>query len=185
MVSPVGTQTTLVYDASGKATAHSLGGFRTSFTRDALGRITHVKNPLLYVRRYSYTLDSNLSSLKDPLGQSTNFAYTDRFELQSVTDALGHSNSFNYDASGNLKADVNPLGHRTSYVYDANNRRLATINPLSFRTSYRYDKYVNVIAVTDAENQQQRPYMTKRTGPERPPIRWAIAAVTPITMLAV
>ncbi len=127
MIDPTGL-TTYSYDALNRLTSMTNNkGQVTSFTYDALGRRTSMTHANGVVTSYSYDAASQLLSLVHQLGTTT-------------------VNSFNYtyDKVGNRKSKTNRDGAH-NYTYDTLNRLIDALNPLPSnpQESYVYDPVGN------------------------------------------
>src|SRR5262249_22046934 len=127
MIDPTGL-TTYSYDALNRLTSMTNNkGQTTTFTYDALGRRTSMTHANGVVTGYTYDVASQLASIAHSLGATTinSFNYT--------YDKVGNRNS---------KADNNGTAN---YTYDALNRLVQAINPLPSNPleSFTYDAVGN------------------------------------------
>jgi RHS repeat-associated protein len=160
---------TLTVSASG--ITHS-SGKSISFTRDQLGRITHITDPAGNVRSYSYDANGDLVSftdsesnttaftynathglltLQDPRGfQAVSNVYDAAGRLASQTDSAGKSLIFDHDLDNRVEIVTDRLGNRTRYEYDARGNTLRSVDAKGNVTSFTYDASDNVLSETDA-----------------------------------
>src|SRR5262249_18931287 len=127
MIDPTGL-TTYSYDALNRLTLMTNNkGQTTTFTYDALGRRSSMTHANGVVTNYSYDAASQLLSIAHHLGTTTidSFAYT-------------------YDKVGNRNSKANNNG-TANYTYDALNRLVQAINPLPSNPleSFTYDAVGN------------------------------------------
>jgi RHS repeat-associated protein len=91
-------QRTKMLDASGT----------TTYTYDALGRLTESVDGHGERTAYEYDLDNHQVKLVYPNGRAVTRVFDGDGRLKSVTDWLGQTTSFSYDADSNLVATVYP-----------------------------------------------------------------------------
>ena len=166
IVDPYGN--TLTYGPNG--IIHS-NGQSVAFTRDALGRITKITDPMGKAISYTYDVNGNLSAVTNRNSETGSFAYNRDHGLTSYTDPAGTLQArYTYDAQGRLIAatDANGqtiqtshdtansqdivtdrLGRKTTYVYDANGDITRIVDPTGAVTTYAYDALGNEAQVTD------------------------------------
>jgi YD repeat-containing protein len=156
---PMGNVTEFHYDGSGNlvsstvtSPAGPVGGAvgvklaKTTYTYDALGRLTNAT-------------DAILDPTDTPTGSAGNSAaFANNGQITSVTDPLGRTMSFAYDTIGRLSSATDPKGNSTAYAYDAN-YNVTTVtttlksdlgNPdLVFAKSFAYDKLNRCTSATD------------------------------------
>ena len=111
MIDPTGL-TTYSYDALNRLTSMTNNkGQTTTFSYDALGRRTSMTHANGVVTNYTYDAASQLLSLSHQLGATT-------------VDSFGYS----YDNVGNRKSKADNNG-TANYTYDTLNRLVQAINP--------------------------------------------------------
>lgn len=165
-------------DASGNSLTIGAAGIihssgkSVTFTRDLLGRITEVTDPMGRKQRYTYDGNGDLVSHADALSNTTRFTYDDAHGLIDILDPLGRRAARNeYDDQGRLVATIDAngkriafehndaaqedvitdrLGNQSRVQYDANGNvtsmeRTVTIEgtPVNARTTYAYDAQGN------------------------------------------
>ena len=108
--------TTWTTDFNQPATVTDALGHTTSFTYDALGRLTEARDPLGNLTRFEHNASGQVTRILDPRGQATDLGY-DLFDLRSVTDPLGRVATFSTDLLGRVAAVTDPLGNLTRYEY--------------------------------------------------------------------
>jgi RHS repeat-associated protein len=99
----------------------------TLYTYDTSGRITQVKDPLLYHQDFS--------------------SYTSNNQPQTVTDARGYNWTFTYDSSGNTLTAEDPNSNTWTYTYNSHNRVLTAKLPSLRQTVFTYDTQDNLTEV--------------------------------------
>lgn len=163
-------------------------GIGVDLTRDGLGRITAITDPMGATQRYAYNGSGDLVAHSDALGHTTRYFYNRDHDLVRVEDPLGRPVvRTEYDADGRVVAAVDALGNRTSYVYDDVAKTTTTTFPdgsvrvmsyddeghvLTRATSgdgadgverYAYDERGNVTAKTDPDGvSEQRTFAGDR-----------------------
>lgn len=157
---PDGTTVALTRDAAGALIEAAEPGQRAQYTRDALGRVTLIRNQGPdYELAYAYDAAYNRTGLTmTSAGQTVlQLAYThdaaDR--LTRLTDVLaGQSVDYTYDAADNLLS-AGSNGARTTYRYDAADRvsgatGLAASGATLFDRSYTLDAAGNLTRLVEA-----------------------------------
>jgi RHS repeat-associated protein len=125
-------------------------GRSTTYTYDALNRLTSSKDALGQTTANTYDAVGNMLSASDELGQATTYTYDRLNRRTKVTDALGHNQTTVYDSVGNVLSIADGLNNITTYGYDAKNRRVSTIDAKGGITSTNYDAIGNVTKITDS-----------------------------------
>jgi RHS repeat-associated protein len=121
-------------------------GDATSFTRDALNRITSItdrnggKTAITYDSASGY-----IASATDPEGNVTRVTYQSQaqgpftfYVPVKVTYADNSSDSFTYDASGNVLTSTDRAGNISKYTYNSRGQVLTATNPAAGITTYTY-----------------------------------------------
>ncbi|MFN8011209.1 MAG: hypothetical protein U0P81_07375 [Holophagaceae bacterium] len=154
-----------------------LNGLRTSFTRDAVGRLTGITPPggetptvigypdLLHATvtqgprttTYAYTPFGKLASIQKPTGEVKTFTYdiADRLTFESVWGHPSPGTSTQYDDPlGRPTRITDPLNVVTVTSYSGTNRTV-TVNPggLNLTTTFSSDGLGRLLQVTDALGQ--------------------------------
>jgi RHS repeat-associated protein len=137
------------YDPAGNLTSRTVGGATTSYTYDALNRLTGISGPTTI--SYGYDNVGNRTSQSTAAG-TTSYSYDAADELTS-TSGPGGTTSYGYDANGNQTSAggwtfaVNLAGQITSasdgttttqYAYDGDGNRLAATTA-GVATNYLWD----------------------------------------------
>lgn len=149
VTSPAGTAAT-AYDAAGRPAATTdPNGNRTTFTYDALDRLTGSTDALGAPSTLAYDASGNLVQTVDRRGALTKLVYDPQRRLVRIIDALGGITDFRYDASGNRTAIIDAAGKTLSFAYDARDR-LASVTDAEGGTSrFSYDANGNLVASVD------------------------------------
>jgi len=120
----------------------------TTYTYDALNRLTSITNNRGVVTSFTYDALGRRTSITHGNGVQTTYTYDAASQLLSLTHRLGaatiNSFTYTYDKVGNRKTKVNRDGSH-NYTYDALNRLAEAINPLPTNPleTYTYDPVGN------------------------------------------
>jgi RHS repeat-associated protein len=146
------THTTLTYDSAGNVqTSIDAEGRVTTFTYDAMNRLTSVVDPLGGTTSYTFDANGNLLTVTDAKGQVTTFAYGSRDRLASSTDPLVNPQTNTYDENGNLTSTTTRKGDTITFAYDAANRLVTKTLPGPEATTFTYDVSDNLTSVVDLD----------------------------------
>ena len=121
------------YDLNGNRTSMIDPTGLTTYSYDALNRLTSMTNNKGQTTTYTYDALGRRTSMTHANGVVTNYTYDAASQLLSIAHQLGATplNSFNYSydkvGNRNSKADNNGTAN---YTYDALNRLTQAINPL-------------------------------------------------------
>ena len=144
-VNGVGVMTRTEYDAEGRKqyqsypfTSTDIG---TTFTYDALGRLTRETNPDGTSRTRDYDDATSSVTVRDEEGRATvltvrGFGHPDDARLVSVVDAHQQEWRYSYDAIGNLVQVVTPTGHARTWLRNANGQVTSETHPESGTVLY-------------------------------------------------
>ncbi|WP_026369729.1 hypothetical protein [Kallotenue papyrolyticum] len=110
------------YDLAGRRVALRDGSGTTSFTYDALGRITAVRAPQTGTVTYQYDARGWRSSLIYPDGTRIGYRYTGDGHLQAVEHQGHRLAAYHYDRAGRLAQAQLANGIVTTYHYDRADR---------------------------------------------------------------
>ena len=106
------------YDKDGQRSTMTDGTGTTTYTRDALHRLTKVKDGAGQTVKYKYDLVGNLTKIIYPSGNKVKRTYDLANRLTAVTDWLGHKTTFTYDADSNLVTETYPNSVKAQLTYD-------------------------------------------------------------------
>jgi RHS repeat-associated protein len=134
----------------GNVTGANPDDYATTSTYDAAGRLLTETDPLGNTTTYTYDAVGNKTSVKDANNHSTSYGYDGLNRLSSVTAPGGAVTAYTYDAAGNLLTRTDANNHATTYVYDAANRLTTMTLPLSRQWTYEYDAAGNRTKMIDA-----------------------------------
>ncbi|HCE45998.1 MAG TPA: hypothetical protein DET40_20830 [Lentisphaeria bacterium] len=118
------------YSAFGQTSFQDELGEWTYATRDDLGSITTIRDPLNNVNQMEYDLDNRLTKTIDPLLHSRATSYDSAGRPTIFTDARSYKVVREYDSTGNLVSFRDSNNSTTTYKYDANGRLLSVMDPL-------------------------------------------------------
>jgi RHS repeat-associated protein len=115
-------QVSFTYTADGLRASMVDGTGATTYTYDALHRLTEEAAPLGTLS-YAYDASGNEAYVRSDHngGANTSYAYDTLNRLQSATDVSGVS-TYTFDAVGNTLSLTYPNGVQTSFSYDSQNR---------------------------------------------------------------
>jgi RHS repeat-associated protein len=150
-----GNESSWTYDADGRErTATSPKGnlaganaalFTTTYTRDQLGRVTAITDPLGDQTQIGYDQDGNVVSETDPNNQAANTPTTTKFDADNEPELVTYpdhtTQSTVYDAAGDISTQTDPNNQTTTYYRNALGEAYQITGPMS-RTSY-YTYYPN------------------------------------------
>ncbi|HEU0129975.1 MAG TPA: RHS repeat-associated core domain-containing protein [Mycobacteriales bacterium] len=178
---------------------YDVGGLRTTYAADAVGRVAAEVDPLGHETTTTYTdwnqvrtrttprggattttydLDRNPEAVSAPMGRRTAFTYDGSGRLATVTDPEGHVTTLRYDAMSRLREVLGPRASLYTRTFTADGDVRAATDPLDHTTTYTYDNLGNVATVTDPSgvvtaqtyDVTGRP-LTRRVGTQRPETR--------------
>ncbi|GJM09837.1 MAG: hypothetical protein DHS20C11_21130 [Lysobacteraceae bacterium] len=111
------------------AITHSSGKSLT-FSRDSLGRISQVTDPMGHSQNYNYDGLGNLARHVDAMGNVTTFRYARDHVLLEVMDPLGNrAVRTEYDASGRMISLTDAAGNRFEFTHDVDGREELITDP--------------------------------------------------------
>jgi YD repeat-containing protein len=119
----------------------------TTYTFDALNRVTVTTNPSGKTQTVSYDNAGNVFSQTNEANQTTTFTYDAVNRQTSKTDALDGVTAYGYDTVGNLLTLTEPGNMVTTYIHDAANRVTSKTVP-NGTTQYAYDNANNLVTLT-------------------------------------
>ena len=156
----------------------------TTFTRDALGRATSIRDsnghttqlqynawdliekitaptPLGYVTDLHYDLNRNLVRVERQSGnaedpQTTTYTYNQRNWVTSAANELGQTTRFAYDANGNIRTATDPAGRVTTWIHDERNLLYETRDALAQTNRLFYHSNGLLAEVVDAKGQSTK-----------------------------
>jgi RHS repeat-associated protein len=156
---PLGNKTTYAYDSRGHLTSVTRPSgnvpgadpatARTTWTRDAAGRVLTETDALGRTTATTYTATGTVDTVTDSLGNVTDLAYDPLGHLTSTRQADGTTTSTGYDAAGNVTSQTDAAGHQTTYAYDAANRPTSVTDPLGNKASTTWTGLNLPATVTD------------------------------------
>jgi RHS repeat-associated protein len=138
---PGGTQLAQTHDPDGHLLTSDFGGSLTTWSRDALGRVSEVTQPSGGVTSYAYDGASHIpaqvtdadggvtrigssgglvTSRANPDGNTTTYGYDARSNLTQISRPGGGVVSLSHDAAGNAIGVSTPSGETHQWAYDSN-----------------------------------------------------------------
>ncbi len=108
------------YDKAGNLIQIQDATGTTSYTYDAVGRVTGVTYPDANPTAFSYNAVGRYSSIGYPGGVTATYTYDKRNRVSSVAWGGGWI-TFSYDPAGNLLSETRSNGTVSSYAYDKRN----------------------------------------------------------------
>ena len=130
---PDSTTQTYTWDKLNVASSQDRLGRTTSYTYDALGRLT---------------------AETDPMSKTTQYGYYENGRLKTLTDARGKTTTWNRDIEGRVTSKVLADGKTTTLTYDTSSRLISQLDAAGQTKSFTYtaDDQVASIAYTSASN---------------------------------
>ena len=123
----------------------------TSYTYDALNRVSEITNPAGGKTVYAYDRAGHISSITDPAGNLRTFVYNDAGELTEETDIRGNTTRYEYNALGQLAFVTDVIGRRTRHFYLPGGRLERTVYADGKQMDYTYDKLGRITGKTDGQ----------------------------------
>lgn len=144
ITNPLDEATTLSRDDRGRLSELTLpgGSITSSYTRNELGQITKIVDPIGSNWLRSYDTSGRQISSTDPLSQTTSMAYDNRNRLSKITFPTGiGTQTLVYDPAENLTSISYSDGTTFGFTYDKNNRLISANNGGSTpnNIAYAYD----------------------------------------------
>lgn len=123
------------------------------FTRDSLGRITQITDPLGNAMVYSYDANGDLVSFRDRENQTSTFTYNSSHYMLSMLDPRGKQPiRIEYDDQGRVVRQIDADGKITTIEHDLNGRREVTTDRLGHTSILEYNTRGMVVRTTDSES---------------------------------
>lgn len=134
-----------------QAVIHS-SGKSVVFTRDSLGRITQITDPLGNAMVYSYDANGDLVTFRDRKSQTTTFTYNSSHGLLSIVDPRGKQPvRIEYDDDGRVLRQIDANGKIINLSHDTTNRREVTTDRMGNTSILEYNERGMVVRMTDSE----------------------------------
>ncbi len=136
-------------------------GSKTTLAYDAIHQVTSITYPGAIT--YSYTYNSGNTVVKDPLSHSTTYDYDSSGRVTNIIDADGNSHGTSWNGNNNVSSVTSPAGGITQYSYDALNNLTSVQNPnlpsgsSGATTSYSYGNAAHpysAVSSTDTQGNQ-------------------------------
>ena len=147
------------YNALGQRSTMTDQTGTSTYTRDALGRLTSVTQGDGHTLTYTYTDDGQVASITYPDASVVKYGYDDAGNLVTVADTSGTS-TYAYDADNRVVSLTRPGGMATLYGYDQAGQVTALINTapdgtVLSRFDYTYDLAGQVSTETQTATDDQ------------------------------
>ncbi|MEW6697623.1 MAG: RHS repeat-associated core domain-containing protein [Bacillota bacterium] len=148
---PYGNNVSYTYDAAGNRTSIKDGKNNvTSFSYDNRDLLTQVTDVNQKTTSYEYDEAGNRISVTDAKNNITRYEYNEFNLVSRIINPLNQSIQFGYDLNGNTTRLIFPKGDVVSYAYDSLNRLEKVLYNDAEKWRYGYDANGNVTSVTDA-----------------------------------
>ncbi len=122
------------------------------FTRDSLGRITQITDPLGKAMVYTYDANGDLVSFRDRKNQTSTFTYNASHGLLSMLDPRGKQPvRIEYDDDGRVLRQIDANGKIINLSHDLANRRELTTDRMGNTSILEYNERGMVVRITDSE----------------------------------
>lgn len=123
-----GTSVDFAYDPNNNRVVMNDRLGTTSWTYDALDRVTAATDPFARQIRYGYDAVGNRTQVTYPDGSLVQYGYSANDWLASVVDPLGGVTSYERDLVGHVTRTSNPNSTVSEYMYDRVYRTLTLAN---------------------------------------------------------
>jgi RHS repeat-associated protein len=120
----------------------------TTFTYDALKRLTAATTPLSLNSSQGFDPDGNTKVLTNALSKTTQFAFDLGDRLKSVTTADAFATLFTYNTRNLAETITKPSGQKTTNTYNSASR-LSQVADLFATSTFTYDKNGRITEVDD------------------------------------
>jgi fibro-slime domain-containing protein/RHS repeat-associated protein len=122
------------------------------FSRDSLGRITQITDPLGNAMVYSYDANGDLVSFRDRENQTSTFTYNSSHHMLSMVDPRGKQPiRIEYDDQGRVVRQIDANGKIINISHDINGRREVTTDRMGKTSILEYNARGMVVRITDSE----------------------------------
>jgi RHS repeat-associated protein len=155
VVDALNERSTFTRDALGRVTQFSRGGLSKTFAYDAVGNLTSQTDFNNATISYSYDALNRLTGVTYPNSTTASYTYNKLSRLLTATNAEG-TVSFNYDSMGRVSATTDVFGTITNFAYDAAGNRtqisvgtIPNIPPVAVTATNSYDTLNRLTIVTD------------------------------------
>jgi len=150
----------------------------TTYTYDAVGRVTRTDNPdgtftrSFYNDYVSTAVDANNKQVRNTVDAYGRAVMTETFTGNYPTETVYSTTTYEYDALGRQTEVTDAQGNINTVTYDNMGRKVATQDMDMGNWSYSYDKNGNLTSQTDAKGQtiimeyDALGRLTKKTNPD-------------------
>jgi RHS repeat-associated protein len=148
---PLGNARSRVTDAAGRTIAGiDPLGRRTSWTYDAIDRLTQGTDRLGGVIASAFDANGNLLSITDPRNKAVTNTYDNLDQPLTRIDPLQQQDAYSFDANGRLQQHTDRNAKATAYAYDALGRMTQITYADSSTTAVTYDAGDRMTQVVDS-----------------------------------
>jgi len=126
-----------------------------TYTRDLLGRITAIADPLGNTWTRSYDAAGRLVTMEGPAGTRVDYGFDARFRVTSAKlegGADDPTTTYGFDAAGRLATKTLPTGSTWTYAHDASSRLVSVTDPLLRTWTYTRDLAGRIVAIAHPGN---------------------------------
>lgn len=122
------------------------------FSRDALGRITQITDPLGNAMVYSFDANGDLVAFCDRENNTSTFTYNSSHRLLSMIDPRGKQPiRIEYDDEGRVVRQIDANGKIINLSHDTTNRREVTTDRMGNSSILEYNARGLVVRMTNSE----------------------------------
>jgi len=146
-----GTSVSYAFDVDGNRTSRTSGQGATSYSYDALNRLTNESFPGGKANAYGYDAASNMTSFSDAGGLIT-YGYDPVNMVTSVTEPGSVQTTFGYDSDNNRTRMSYPNGVTTTNAYDSSDRLTSTSAKNSAGSTLKSSAYSYTSPVTGKDS---------------------------------
>lgn len=150
---PDGSQVSFDYDPAGRLIRCVDQTGTSSYSYDALGRLTAYTNGFGHAVSYAYDEIGNLRTITYPGSRTVTYEYDELNRLVRMEDWAGRQTTCSYNTNGLVDLVVLPNGAKALYQYDDVGRMIGLQNVRSNNSvisscSYTYDKNGDIVSST-------------------------------------